>query len=373
MRILVIGAGPTGLTLALALRRRGIAVRLVDEAEAPSAHSKALAVQARTLEVLDRLGLSGRVLEEAAHVTGVAFHPSSRGAPVLLDFPAVHQRFPPAVLLPQSRTEALLLDALGSAGAGPERGVACTGLDGTSAALLRHPDSRLERAEADWIIGCDGAHSAVRHAIGAAFLGEAYPQQLLLADCRAEGLQRDRIHAFPDLPDRAQLAFPLPGGLMRLVVILASGTEPQMAPGLAPFALPGLRLSDMVWYSAFRISRRQVASMRHGRVLLAGDAAHIHSPAGGQGMNLGMQDAYSLAAALARGGEAAVDAWAAERHAVARRVLRLTDALTRGITGRGPVAALLRGAGLRALMALPFLRRRLTRALAGLDYPPLPD
>ena len=361
MSILIIGAGPTGLTLALALRQRGLPCRLVDRAVEPSRHSRALAVQARTLEVLERLGPATPLLAEAQRVRGITLHGRGR-AETRLDFPTVHPRLPPVVMLPQARTEALLLGA----GAAPERGVDCLGIE-RGAALLRHPDGQVERAGAEWIIGCDGAHSTVRHALGAGFAGRAYPQQLLLADGRLEGLEPDRLHFFPEAAH--MLAFiPMPGGLWRGIAILPPEAEPPEEGTLAPFALPGISLRDVIWWSAFRISRRQVERYRHGRVLLAGDAAHIHSPAGGQGMNLGMQDAWALAAALARG-EAAVDEWATERHAVARRVLIATDLVTRIVAGRGPLGTALRRAGFGLLAHLPALRRRAVRALAGLDYP----
>jgi 2-polyprenyl-6-methoxyphenol hydroxylase-like FAD-dependent oxidoreductase len=132
-----------------------------------------------------------------------------------------------------------------------------------------------------------------------------------------------------------------------------------------------LKLDDMVWFSPFRISRRIVEQYRYGRVLLAGDAAHIHSPVGGQGMNLGVQDAFALGAALSEG-EAAVDRWAAERHGVGRRVLAATDIFTRLVAARGSLPAMLRGVALRVVASQPFLVRGLERRLAGLAYPPVP-
>ena len=368
MRVLVIGAGPTGLTLALALRRRGIACRLVEQAPEPAPQSRALLVQARTLEVLERLGLADRLLAAALPLAGLTLHPKD-GAPLRIDLPPVHPRFPAAVILPQSETERLLIRG----GAAPERRVTLTGLEGRGA-WLRHPDGRGEFVEADWIIGCDGAHSTVRHALKLGFAGAQYPQQLLLADCRLEGLEEGRLHLFMGAaPDGGSLGyFPLPGGLWRAVAILPAGVEAPEQVALSRFVLPGLVLHDMIWSSAFRISRRQVESMRHGHVLLAGDAAHVHSPAGGQGMNLGMQDAWALAAALP-GGEVAVDAWAAQRHAVARRVLVATDLAMRMATARGGARALLRRLAFGAVAGLPWLRQRMTRALAGLAYPPPVD
>jgi 2-polyprenyl-6-methoxyphenol hydroxylase-like FAD-dependent oxidoreductase len=360
MHVLVVGAGPTGLTLSLALKARGIAHRHVEKEAAPSQHSKALGVQARTLEVLERLGLADKVLAAAQKVEGSTLH--LPGGDARFDFVPVHPRFPPVVILPQSETERLLL----AAGAAPEREVAFVGLDG-GAAVLRHADGREERHEADWIVGCDGAHSAVRKAIGIGFSGEAYPEHLVLADCRVAGLEPARLHLFPGA-DGARIFFPLPGGLWRAVKAPA---EDETA-SLAPFALPGLTLDGMVWFSAFRISRRIAAQYRLGRVVLAGDAAHIHSPAGGQGMNLGMQDAYALAAALPKGADA-VDRWAEERHRVGKRVLFATDLLTRAVLGRGGLAARLRGPIARFVARREGMVRRFERNLAGLAYPEVPD
>lgn len=372
MRVLVIGAGPAGLTVARGLRRRGIAVRQVDAAPAPATTSRALGVQARTLEVLEKLGVAEALLARAHRIEGLAAH-LTEGAPTLVDLAPVHPRFPAVVLIPQTETERLLTEA----GAEPERGIAFAGLDG-AAALLRHADGREERAEADWIIGCDGAHSAVRHAIGADFQGEQYPFQAVLADGECPGLDRGRIHLFPR-PDRLLAWFPLPGTAdgdapwRAIALFPPDAPAPPPEASAAPFLVDGVApLERIGWYSTFRISHRQVPHVRRGHVLLCGDAAHIHSPAGGQGMNLGIQDGWSLAAALPQG-ETAVDAWAAERHAVAERVLRATDAGTRMMTSHSPLVALGRQFGLGAVSHLSFLRDRITRALAGMEYPPVPD
>jgi 3-(3-hydroxy-phenyl)propionate hydroxylase len=359
MQILVVGAGPTGLTLARALAQRGIPHRHVEREPAPSEHSKALGIQARTLEVFERLGVAAAVLERAVPIAGATLHVP--GGDARLDFPPVHPRYPAMAILPQSETERILL----AAGPPPEREVAFVGLD-AGAAVLRHADGREERAAADWIVGCDGAHSAVRHAIGAGFSGEGYPERLALADCRVEGLEEGRVHVFPG-GDALRVFFPLPRGLWRAVKL----PEADPTPSLEPFRRDGLALDGMVWFSHFRISRRIATRYRFGRVVLAGDAAHIHSPAGGQGMNLGIQDAFALAAALPEG-EAAVEAWAAARHRVGARVLRATDVLTRVMGARGALALKLRGPALRFAARRPAIARRMAQGLAGLAYPELP-
>jgi 2-polyprenyl-6-methoxyphenol hydroxylase-like FAD-dependent oxidoreductase len=369
MRILVVGAGPVGLALTLALHRQGLAARQVDKAPEPSRHSKALGIQARTLEALDSLGVAGPVLAEALRIQGASFH-LGPGAPQAFDLShRLHPRFPSMVILPQSRTEALLAAATGAAGLPPpERGVELAALDpATGAVELRHPDGRTESAVFDHVLGADGAHSTVRKAAGIGFEGARYEEPLVLADGRAEGLAPARLHIFPGHGE-GRFYFPLPGGSWRAVVMLPEESRPPPEGDLSHFQLPGLRFFDPVWWSAFRISHRLASSYRSGRACVLGDAAHIHSPAGGQGMNLGIQDAVSLAGALARG-EAALAEWAAARRAVAATVLRRTDLLTGMVLGRSPAIRALRAVGLRLLPRLPPARLRLERALSGLDYP----
>ncbi|SHJ65336.1 2-polyprenyl-6-methoxyphenol hydroxylase [Roseomonas rosea] len=366
MSVLIVGAGPVGLVLALSLRQRGIPYRLTDKAAERLPWSRALGIQARSLEMLDRLGLAQRILEEALPIHGACLHLGRRV--VRARFRGMHPRFPSMVILPQARTEAILE----AAGPPPERGVAFEGLR-EGRAVLRHADGREELAEAEWIVGCDGAHSAVRHALGDPFRGKRYDARLVLTDAHVEGLEPGFLHVAVSPP---LLGFGLPGGLWRLVTTVPEGAPPPPENDMAPFRRRGIAPHDPVWWSAFGISQRQVASMRKGRVVLAGDAAHVHSPAGGQGMNIGMQDAWSLASALAAGPdavEAAVEAWALQRHAVARRVLRATDRTTRAMLTAPGFLAPLRGALLALAFRTPPLVRRFEAETAGLRYPPIPD
>lgn len=367
MRLLIVGAGPVGLSLRLALHRQGLEARHIDRAAEPSRHSKALGIQARTLETLEPLGLAEPLLAGALRPAGAVFHLGGQLFP--LDFSnRLHPRFPSQVILPQAETERILGEALHAAGLAPvERGVELLGLDSaTGTARLRHADGREEEATFDHVIGCDGAHSMVRKSAGIAFEGARYEEGFVLADGTATGLTPGRINLVPG-HGTGHFFFPLPGGAWRAVAALPPGT--QVAEGdLAPFQLPGIGFSDPFWWSAFSISHRVAASYQAGRALLAGDAAHIHSPAGGQGMNLGIQDACALALALPRG-EAALAAWAAERRAVAQMVIRRTHAMTRMILGEGLALRALRAVGLRLLPHLPPARRRFEGGLAGLDYP----
>jgi len=369
--VLVVGAGPTGLTLARGLRCRGFTVRHVDAAAAAATTSRAFGIQSRTLEVLEKFSLAEEVLSRAHPIRGVAVH-LSPGRPTVVDLVQVHPRFPPIVLLAQTETERLLAEP----GHAPERSIAFTGLDG-EAAVLQHADGCEERVEADWVVGCDGAHSGVRKAIGAEFRGETFPVQAVLADGVCGGLDRERIHLIPSR-ERLLAWFPLPAPpgkpLWRAIALVpATAAPPPAEASAAPFAHPGLpAIGEIEWYSCFRISSRQVPFVRRGKVLLCGDAAHIHSPAGGQGMNLGIQDAWSLAAALARG-EAAIDAWATTRHAVASRVIRATNLGTRVMTSGSPFVGLVRRLAVGTLARVPALRRKVTAALAGMAYPPVPD
>jgi 2-polyprenyl-6-methoxyphenol hydroxylase-like FAD-dependent oxidoreductase len=367
MPVLIVGAGPVGLTLALALHRQGVLFRHVDRAAAPSVHSKALGIQARTLEAVARLGLAEPILASALRPVGMRFHLGGSVQRIDLTH-RQHGRFPSMVLLPQAETERLLAATCRAVGIAPvERGVELLGLDAESGeATLRRADGREETARFDHIVGCDGAHSQVRKSAAIAFEGARYEEAFALADGEAEGLEPACMHAFPG-HNGAGIFFPLPGGRWRAVAMMPAGT--QVAEGdLSPFQHPGIRFRDPVWFSAFAISHRLAATYLQGRVLLAGDAAHIHSPAGGQGMNLGMQDACSLAQALPKG-PAALAEWAAARRAVAAMVIRRTDAMTRLVLGQTAALRAVRAVGLRVMPRLPPARRRMERALAGLDYP----
>ncbi|MEO6870708.1 MAG: FAD-dependent monooxygenase [Chthoniobacterales bacterium] len=351
---LVVGAGPVGLTMACELARHGVRCRIIDQARERSQTSKALGIFPRTLEVFQTMGLADRFLAAGQRLRGLTVH---HGAETLaqVELSTVPSPFPFALSLPQSETERLLLEQLSSLGIQVERETSLTNLEQTSEAVhatLRHADGQLETCTTPWLIGCDGAHSTTRHALGFEFEGAQYDESFILADVRIEtSLARDRIQLF--LSDDGLLgAFPFGGKRWRIVANIPPESRQESLPEVTLDEVQSLtnrrgmteaRLSDPAWLSRFHISHRKVRDYRKLRVFLAGDAAHIHSPAGGQGMNTGIQDAFNLAWKLAlvvRGRAPAqlLASYQAEREPVARGVLNLTDRITRMATMRNSVA-----------------------------------
>lgn len=350
--VLVVGAGPTGLTLAAALHRAGASVRIVDQNLDRVHESRALAVQPRTLEVLRGLGLAGELVRRGSATVRLHIHAGARTVPVeLFDIGLDDTAFASLLFVSQAETEAVLGDHLARVGVTVERGVRFEAfedaVDGV-AVEMSAADGAHSRVRAGYLVGCDGGRSSVRRAAGIPFRGAAYPQTFLLADLEVDGLAAGAVHAF--LTDTGPVLFfplgkPAP---WRLVALAATPDDATATVGAGPAAsdhsvslatlqsvadraAPGnLQLHEPVWASAFRLHHRQAASYRAGRVFLAGDAAHVHSPAGAQGMNTGIQDAHNLGWKLAfacRGTspEELLDSYDAERRPVGAFVLRFTD------------------------------------------------
>lgn len=316
-----------------------------------------MGIQARSMEVFARLGISNAVAAEALPLEGQAFH-LSRGS-VTSRFTGVHSTYPAMAILPQSRTEQLLETCVPKI----EWGRRFFAMAGENAALVSRADGSIETITARWIVGCDGAHSAVREAVGLAFDGKDFDAQLVLADCRLEGLTAELFHVFLERP---MIAFAAPSGLWRVVAVVPRG-EVLEEGDLASFARDGVTLSDPQWWSRFTISQRSVPRLQAGRILLAGDAAHVHSPAGGQGMNVGVQDAWWLSGAIVEG-EDAVAAWALERKAVADRLLRATERTTRAMLSAPEWLSPVRDLGVGLMARNAGMRRRLEGEVAGLQY-----
>src|SRR6185437_12693770 len=307
--VLVAGAGPVGMTMAAALARLGVGVRIVDKAHARTDKSKALVIWPRTLELLDIQGCAQNFINAGIKGRGTRILANGREiVHVALD--TMHSVHDYALMIPQSETERLLEEELARRGVTVEREVALEGFtqdEAGVAATLRHADGRIESMETPFLIGCDGAHSIVRHGLGIEFEGSTEPSDWLLADLRLDGdLPADEL-TLCWTGDGVLALFPIIGGRYRVIAdvgLLPTEAAPPPELGEIQAVLdrrgpPGLRAHDPFWLSRFRINERKVRDYRRGRVFLAGDAAHIHSPAGGQGMNTGMQDAFNLAWKLA--------------------------------------------------------------------------
>ncbi|MBW4331950.1 FAD-dependent monooxygenase [Stakelama sp. CBK3Z-3] len=363
--VLVIGAGPTGLMAANLLNRCGVDVRIVDLRAEQSRESRAFAVSARSLELFAALGLVDRLIERGAITSGIDFFVSGKWVGGL-DYDRVEARDTPyrfILMVPQSETESVLIDSLGETGLAIDRGIEITGLaqdeDGVLATGKR-ADGSAVRIAARYVLGADGAHSIVRESLNLDFDGARYPQTFLLGDVQLDWpLDHGRFRIFMH-GERIGLFFPLHGtGLSRVMTTdlrAGGGGDPvrpeplpldELQAAFAEATCQPVRLHDPVWLTRFRTHHRAVDRYRAGRVFVAGDAAHIHSPAGGQGMNTGLQDAANLAwklAAVLRGNadDALLDSYESERLPVAREVLRFTDRLFAVAAGQSGWRAQLR-------------------------------
>ncbi|MBW4718779.1 FAD-dependent monooxygenase [Saccharothrix obliqua] len=351
--VLIAGAGPSGLALAVELARRGIGCRVVDRAAGPFAGSRAKGLQPRTLEVLEDLGVLDAVLAGGAPFPAFRMY---SGRDVLWERDlgevlgtALPRRgpdvpYPLPWLIPQWRTDAILADRLAELGGRVERSTELVGFDQDDdgvTATLRH-DGRDERVRADYLVGADGGRSFVRKHAGVGFAGTTYEsERTLIGDVRAEGVEGFFCHMFTggDLAKRFSL-WNLPADdHYQFVAAVDPGDEPE--PTLATVrrmlversGRTDIRLHDLRWISLYRINVRMAERFRVGRVFLVGDAAHVHSSAGGQGLNTSVQDSYNLGWKLAAvlGGAPAglLDSYHDERFPVAAEVLDVSTALHR--------------------------------------------
>ncbi len=381
--LLVVGAGPVGLTMACELARHGVRCRIIERAAERSQHSKALGIFPRSLEVFETMGMIEPVLEAGHPLFRAIFHQGEKEL-ARVDFSSVASPYPFVISLPQSETERILIEHLGALGVQVEREVELTGLiqtDTSVRATVRHTDGRAEVIETPWMVGCDGAHSTTRHALGMEFEGAPYDESFVLADVRADSsLSNDELHLFFSAEGILGI-FPFGGERVRLIANVPPETRDQdlAEPTLEEIQRLAerrgprdLRVSDPVWVSRFHISHRKVAQFRKIRVFLAGDAAHIHSPAGGQGMNTGIQDAFNLAWKLAlvvkgQAPAALLGTYDTERGPIAKGVLNLTDRLTRMATVRNPVAQSVRNLMLPMISGVDFVSEKIADQLAELS------
>lgn len=340
--VLVVGAGPTGLTLAASLHAGGARVRIVDQHLDRAHESRALAVQPRSLEVLRGFGLADELVRRGNPAVRLRIHAGRRTVPVrLFDIGVDDTAYPFLLFVSQAETEAVLGDHLAAAGVRVERGVRFEQFrrDGDRiVCTLRHPDGTEQEVRVSYLAGCDGMRSTVRDRAGIRFAGSGYPQTFLLADLDVDGLEPGTVNTF--LADTGPLLFfPLGHPAPWRIITMRAQPGPDEARETSLAELQGLtdattggriRLHDPVWMSVFQLHHRQAARYRSGPVFLAGDAAHVHSPVGAQGMNTGLQDAVNLGWKLAlvcRGvaPRSLLETYDAERRPVGDYVLRFTD------------------------------------------------
>lgn len=365
--VLVVGAGPTGLTMADELARHGVAVRIIDRAPEANVTSRALVVMPRTLEIFDAIGVIDQAIAAGNPATGLAITFTNKMVSMdiagLLAGRQNYTAYPALRTLSQHDTERILTQALSERGVEIERGRALTDLtqDGdTVTASVRREDGSTETMRCRWVIGCDGAHSAVRKAVGIPFAGKTYHDEFIMADAQLDWkLPHGELYAFPS-PEGIFAAFSMPGeNRYRIFGNVPPGPEGPSAEYSEPTheqfqamideRVPfGAKVTKEYWVTRYRVHSRVVPRYRDGRAFLVGDAAHVHSPAGAQGMNTGIQDAYNLAWKLAlveRGisDTSLLDSYQAERHPVGVQLLKTTDRLFSAIAGRNWLSRIARG------------------------------
>ena len=394
--VLIVGAGPTGLMLANQLARRGVPARIIDRHAGPSIQTRALGVQARTLEIYSHLGIVQQALELGKRATGANMWAHGRRAArvPLGDIGRDLSPYPFLLILGQDDNERLLGEALHNRGVAIQWNTELIGLvqePDRVVAQLKQPDGSVREVKVTWVAGCDGARSAVRELNSIAFQGAPYEEVFFVADTQMTG---------PMVPDELNvylwrrgfhLFFPMRGtDHWRVVGIVPPElrgrddlTLDEMIPSIRKEAGSGLTFRSCSWFSTYRIHHRRAERFRDRRCFLLGDAAHIHSPVGAQGMNTGLQDAYNLGWKLAlvvsgSAGAALLDSYEAERIPVAQTLLSTTDRAFSLVVSDRALAGLFRTRIVPKIFALAMTLKRiqklafLTISQTGIRYPDSP-
>ena len=364
--VVIVGAGPTGLALAVTLAAAGIDFVILDRQTEGANTSRAAVVHARTLEVLAELGAAEELIAQGVQVSRFAVRDGSRKL-LTLPFDALPTPYPYALMVPQNVTESVLLARLRDLGGDVHRPHEVTSIvqDEDGVKVATNTGYTISAAH---VVGADGMHSAVREAAGIGFTGTAYAESFVLADVLMDWVPGPGEVSLTFGAAGLAVVAPLPGGHYRVVVTVADApAEPDLAlvQRLLDERTPGqARVTELVWSSRFRVHHRVADHYREGRLFLAGDAAHVHSPAGGQGMNTGIQDAYALGRAFADG---ELDGYEAHRRPVAQRVVAFTHRMTRIATTRNAAARAARNLALPVLGRMG-LSRKIATELAELNY-----
>jgi 2-polyprenyl-6-methoxyphenol hydroxylase-like FAD-dependent oxidoreductase len=372
--VLIVGAGPTGLSMAIELKRLGVPFRLVEKSQQGAQYSQALVVQARTLEQFERYGIAetaakrGRPLKHASMI--------SEGRTIIsFSLDKIPGHYPFVLFLPQNETEALLIEHLESLGGRIERGVEMVSIKekGNGAEVqLRSADGTVENATAKWVVGCDGAHSAVREGLKIPFSGAKVGLNFFLGDLELEGpdLLGDELRIYVHRGDIVFIAR-LKEKLFRVIAALhseqdaAQDRQLKLSDFQEPMDRAGIRLraTAATWMTPFRVSDRRAERIQQGHIFLAGDASHIHSPVAGQGMNTGIQDAANLAwkiAAVRNGAdESLLKSYEEERGKVSEELLHNTSRVLKAVTTRNVLLEKLRDALVHTVTQIPYVQDQL--------------
>lgn len=404
--VLIVGAGPTGLMMACELLRYGIACRIIDKEAAPTTKSKAIAIQARTLEVLQQAQLVEGFLAEGLKLhAGSIFSAKKRVAQLHLEH--IDSPFPFVLSLEQSHTESIFIKHLKSLGLRIERQVELVKFkqrDQHVEVTLKHLHSGAEeKIITHWLIGCDGAHSVVRKGIGATFKGKLFSDVFSLADVDIHwDMPHDQVAAFIE-SEGVMAVLPIPGEhhyrlifqMKRCRDLLKPGFQSQegiIAPSFAPpptinevnemlhkYVGKEFEIKNPTWLANFHINSRLASTFRNKRVFLAGDASHIHSPVGGQGMNTGLQDAFNLAWKLAlvhrnKASDNLLDSYQTERYEVGARLLKMTELASSAVTMHNPALIAVRNFIMTHLTQFDFVQDKITAELSenSIHYPHSP-
>lgn len=378
--VLVIGAGPTGLTAAAEARRHGLSVRIIDKNEARTSFSKALVVHSRTLELFSDMGLVMRVLARGREFRALNLYADQKPLAriVFNELDWQEAPYPFWLSIPQSETELCLAEHLSGLGVEVERRTELTGFTQQSdhvSVELRRGDGKTETCEAAWMVACDGGGSEVRSKLGIDFEGTTTDEVFILADAKLESSLRDAEGYNLMAKDGITLIVPMPTPQQVRLIFhmpeLGVADKPLITLELLQSLLDKrtgfpTRLSDIGWTSHFSAKHFVAKHHRSGRVFLAGDAAHVHSPVGGQGLNTGIQDAYNLMWKLAsyhkgHASEALLDSYEAERNAIASAIIQNVDRATKLVTLRGSIAQGLRNQLAHILMSTDTVKNRMGR------------
>jgi len=378
--VLIVGAGPTGLMLANQLGRQGVRTLIIDRHAGPSLQTRALGVQARTMEIYSKLGIIDRALELGKRGTGANIWAEGRkmARVPLGEAGQSVTPYPFILILGQDDNERIMGDKLRDWGMSVQWNTELFGLEQESrhvTAALKLPDGTARKITAAWVAGCDGARSAVRELCGITFPGAPYEHVFFVADTVVTGtmvpdevnvyLWRSGFHLF--FPMRGEDHWRIVGIVPPTLRDKDEVTFEQVIPSLRGEAGAGLAFKTCTWFSTYRISHRSASRFRDRRCFLLGDAAHIHSPVGAQGMNTGLQDAYNLGWKLAlvisgQADAALVDSYEEERVPVARRLLNTTDRAFRLVVSDSPIAGLFRTQVLARIAAFAMSRKGIQRA-----------